>query len=63
MLDWHARNAARFDVLVNTTPIGMHPNVNEMPVHVSALQPGQTVFDMVYNPETTMLVRAAKSRG
>ncbi|MGL4421179.1 MAG: shikimate dehydrogenase [Gemmataceae bacterium] len=63
VIDWHARNATRFDVLINGTPVGMHPNLNEMPVHVSALQPGQIVFDTVYTPETTMLIREAKSRG
>ena len=63
LIDWHARNAARFDIVINCTPIGMHPKVDEMPLHVSALQPGQTVFDTVYTPETTMLIREAKSRG
>ena len=41
----------------------MYPQIDEMPVHVSALKPGLMVMDMVYNPETTMLVRQARERG
>jgi 3-dehydroquinate dehydratase/shikimate dehydrogenase len=63
VVDWHARNAHRCDVVINCTPIGMHPNVDAMPVHISMLLPGMTVFDTVYTPETTMLIREAKARG
>jgi 3-dehydroquinate dehydratase/shikimate dehydrogenase len=63
VVDWHARNAYRGDVVINCTPVGMHPNVDEMPVHISMLLPGMTVFDTVYTPETTMLIREAKLRG
>jgi len=62
-LDWHARHSVLFDILVNCTPVGMHPNVDEAPVHFSILKPGVTVFDTIYNPETTLLIREAKARG
>ncbi len=62
-LDWHARHSVFFDILVNCTPVGMHPNVDESPVHVSVMKPGVTVFDTIYNPETTLLIREAKARG
>jgi 3-dehydroquinate dehydratase/shikimate dehydrogenase len=62
-VDWHARHSFYFDVLINCTPVGMHPNVDEAPVHFSVLKPGMTVFDTVYTPETTLLIREAKSRG
>jgi 3-dehydroquinate dehydratase/shikimate dehydrogenase len=62
-IDWHARHSIFFDILINCTPVGMHPNVDETPVHVSVLKPGVTVFDTVYNPETTLLIREAKARG
>lgn len=62
-LDWHARHSVFFDVLINCTPVGMHPNVDESPVHVSVMKPGVTVFDTVYNPETTLMIREAKARG
>jgi 3-dehydroquinate dehydratase/shikimate dehydrogenase len=62
-LDWHARHSVFFDILVNCTPVGMHPNVDESPVHVSVMKPGVTVFDTIYNPETTLMIREAKARG
>lgn len=63
MVDWHARHNVYFDILINCTPVGMHPNVDEAPVHFSVLKPGVTVFDTVYTPETTLLIREARSRG
>ena len=62
-VDWHARHNVTFDVLINCTPVGMHPNVDEAPVHFSVLRPGVIVFDTIYNPETTLLIREARSRG
>lgn len=62
-VDWHARHSVTFDVLVNCTPVGMHPNVDEAPCHFSILKPGTLVFDTIYTPETTLLVREARARG
>lgn len=62
-VDWHARHSVSFDVLVNCTPVGMHPNVDEAPCHFSILKPGVTVFDTIYTPETTLLIREARGRG
>jgi len=62
-VDWHARHNAEVDVVVNCTPIGMHPNVDETPFGKSYLKPGMVVFDTVYNPESTLLLKEAKSHG
>ncbi len=62
-VDWQARHSIGFEVLVNCTPVGMHPNVDESPIHASVLKPGGIVFDTIYNPETTLLIREAKARG
>lgn len=62
-VDWHARHSVSFDVLVNCTPVGMHPNVDEAPCHFSIMKPGVTVFDTIYTPETTLLIREARGRG
>jgi len=40
----------------------MFPNVDDSPLHPSFLRPGLIVFDTVYNPETTLLVKEARSR-
>jgi 3-dehydroquinate dehydratase/shikimate dehydrogenase len=61
---WAARHSPnRVDLIVNCTPIGMYPNVNESPLHASFLRPGLVVFDTVYSPEHTLLTREAEARG
>lgn len=62
-VDWTARNAVSAEIYINCTPVGMHPNVDESPLHPSVFRPGLTVMDCVYNPETTLLVRQARERG
>ncbi|MEW6358289.1 MAG: shikimate dehydrogenase [Planctomycetota bacterium] len=52
-----------FDVLVNTTSVGMHPNVDETPAPADVLKKGMVVFDAVYNPMETRLLREAAERG
>jgi 3-dehydroquinate dehydratase/shikimate dehydrogenase len=52
-----------FDVVVNATPLGMRPHEESSPLDPSSLRPGQTVFDLVYNPEETALLKAARHRG
>jgi len=51
------------DVLVQGTPIGMSPNKDASCVPAEALHPGLTVFDMVYRPHETRLIRDAKAAG
>lgn len=64
-LDTTALAAAvgRADVIINCTPIGMHPREDASVVPVELLQSGQAVFDIVYNPLETKLLREAKSAG
>ncbi|MFO0965549.1 MAG: shikimate dehydrogenase [Gemmataceae bacterium] len=62
-IDWGARHSVVCDTLINCTSVGMHPNVDECPIHASFLKPGLMVFDTIYTPETTMLIREAQSRG
>ncbi len=51
------------DILVNTTPVGMAPNVNAMPVRRRDLRPEMVVMDIVYNPLRTRLLREARKIG
>lgn len=58
----------RFDgrgcqMLINTTPVGMHPHEGAMPVDIRRLAPEAVVMDIIYNPLETALIRAAESRG
>jgi 3-dehydroquinate dehydratase/shikimate dehydrogenase len=61
-VDWEHRHKVKADVIVNATPIGMHPNVDETPFEMHSLRPGAVVFDTVYNPEQTLLFKQAKER-
>jgi 3-dehydroquinate dehydratase/shikimate dehydrogenase len=47
-------------LLVNCTSIGMHPHVDATPVPAEYLRPDMTVFDTVYNPAETLLLKQAK---
>lgn len=52
------------DLLVNTTPIGMSPKPDECPIDEDFQISARTlVYDLVYNPLETKLLRLAKSRG
>jgi shikimate dehydrogenase len=57
-----ANKLSEFDIIVNTTPVGMHPSAST-PLLKSWLRPHHVVYDIVYNPEETTLLRDAKSTG
>jgi 3-dehydroquinate dehydratase / shikimate dehydrogenase len=54
-------NGRQFDAVVHATPLGMYPNVNECFFRDEI--PGELVFDMVYNPLETTLIRHAREQG
>lgn len=49
------------DIIVNTTPIGMHPNVAECLIPENLFSERHFVYDMIYNPAETLLLKRAKS--
>lgn len=51
------------DILINTTPVGMFPEIFASPVDLSRFSALSGVIDAVYNPLTTVLVSEAKKRG
>ena len=64
--DFDADSLDRFgqyggDLLINATPVGMSPHIHESPIAEEALNYG-TVFDMVYNPLETRLLREARRK-
>lgn len=61
-IDWEARQRVQCDILINCTPVGMHPNVDESPISKTFLKPSMLVFDTVYNPESTLLIKDGRSR-
>ncbi len=52
-----------FDIIVNATPVGMSPNTDAMPVPESVITPSTAVFDLVYSPLETKLLKTAKAKG
>jgi shikimate dehydrogenase len=53
-----------FHLLVNTTPLGMTPDIDSSPLpEGTVLTQGTIVYDLVYNPRETKLVRDAKVQG
>lgn len=51
------------DVIINCTPVGMWPDVDQSPISAESIGIGTTVMDLVYNPAETKLLKMAKARG
>jgi len=51
------------DILVNATSVGMSPNTDVTPVPADLLKPGLIVYDIVYNPVKTKLIKEAEAAG
>ena len=52
----------RADLLINTTPVGMKKNDPPL-LEDDLLHPGLLVYDVIYNPKETLLLRMAKAKG
>jgi 3-dehydroquinate dehydratase/shikimate dehydrogenase len=49
-------------LLINCTSIGMHPNIDETPIPQEYLKKDMVVFDTVYNPSQTLLLKQAEEK-
>jgi len=55
---------SNFHLIVNTTPVGMTPNIDRSPLPENLSLPQHVVvYDLVYNPSETILVRDTRSQG
>ena len=53
-----------FNLIVNTTPLGMTPNIEDSPLPENiVLSPKTVIYDLIYNPRETKLVRNARAQG
>ena len=52
-------NKIEYDLIINTTPVGMYPNVDKMPLHKNLVNT-KYVIDLIYNPNTTQLMANAQ---
>ncbi|MBX3163768.1 MAG: shikimate dehydrogenase [Bacteroidetes bacterium] len=53
-----------FKLIVNTTPLGMFPNVDDAPnLPYRLFTPQHLAYDLIYNPDQTLFLKQAKERG
>jgi shikimate dehydrogenase len=66
-LDYKYINATTFDnyqLIINCTPLGTHPNLEECPpIPYDYFTPEHIAYDLIYNPEETLFLKQAKSKG
>lgn len=55
---------AEHNLIINTTPLGMYPNVDSCPaIDYSAIGANHKIFDLVYNPEPTLFMKRCAAQG
>jgi shikimate dehydrogenase len=52
-----------FDLLINATPVGMYPKTEACAVSDSVIENSLSVFDVIYNPTETLLMKKARAMG
>lgn len=58
---WNDRHIVVPDILVNGTPVGMFPEMDDTPFHTNKLTGETLVFDTIYNPEQTLFIKGARA--
>ncbi len=54
----------QYTLIINTTPLGMYPNIHEAPaIPYAFLTPQHFLFDLTYNPEKSTFLQQGESRG
>lgn len=56
-------NLTEADIIINCTPSGMYPHMNDMPIEKEFLRNYSTAIDLIYNPKETLFLRTAKEDG
>ncbi len=62
-IEWKDRHYTEAKIVINGTPVGMHPNVDKTPFNKRHIHSSMVIFDTVYNPESTLLVKDARAVG
>lgn len=58
------KHIAEYHLIINTTPLGMHPNIDSCPdIPYDRLNEDYYLFDLTYNPELTTFLSKGKERG
>ena len=54
----------QYTVIVNTTPLGMFPNIDSCPdIPYDLLTPNHLLYDLLYNPDETLFMKKGKEKG
>ncbi len=54
----------QFQIIINCSPVGTHPNVNDKPnIPYTYINKNHIFFDLIYNPEVTSFLKEGKKRG
>ena len=62
--DLNEEIVAEYKLIINTTPLGMYPNVDNCPdIPYDAITPGHLLYDLVYNPEETLFLKKGREKG
>ena len=60
----NATGFSPYSIIINTTPVGMFPNVNEcLELHYSTIESRHIFIDLIYNPEETLFLKKARLNG
>lgn len=59
----HIDTSVEYDLLMNACPVGMYPNVDGCPVGDKVIEASKAVFDVIYNPRETVLMKKARALG
>ena len=62
-IDYPQIPQAKFDIIINATPVGMSPNTEESLLHANQIPKGSVVMDIVTSPMETRLIKEAKKAG
>ncbi|MCA1057975.1 shikimate dehydrogenase [Rossellomorea aquimaris] len=62
-LEASEKTLQQYDVIIQTTSIGMFPHIEDSPLVISDLKHGSIVSDIIYNPLETALLKQAKQKG
>ncbi|MFT8887874.1 MAG: shikimate dehydrogenase [Ethanoligenens sp.] len=52
-----------FDLILNGTPVGMYPDIKDIPVPLNVARSARAVFDTIYNPTETALLSRVRAAG
>lgn len=61
LIDYYELSKEEYgDILINCTPLGMYPNVDISPINKDVIANFNVVYDLIYNPKETILMKLAK---